>query len=132
MPLRLVLCFTLVPMAELALLMKLGSLLGLWPTLALVLGTGFAGAWLARRQGLKVVARIQESLARGGIPADELLDGGLLLVAGIALVTPGLLTDLAGLALLVPWTRNRCKGLLRAQFASRTGKDHVVIDVTPR
>lgn len=129
---RLVLCFTLIPILELILLVKLGNWIGLWPTLAIALGTGFAGAWLARQQGLAVMLRIQESMAQGLTPTDELLDGLLIFAAGVVLITPGLITDLAGLTLLIPWPRRQLKDWLRKKFADQASRNRVVIDITPR
>lgn len=110
MLLRLFLLFTLVPLAELFLLLRIGALIGLAPTLLLVIGTGFAGAWLARREGLRSWRAVQSELAAGRLPAEELLHSLLILVAGVVLVTPGVLTDLAGLLLLARPLRS---GLIR-------------------
>jgi len=78
---------------------------GLLWTLLLVVGTGFLGAWLAREQGLAVWKSIQDELTLGRFPADNLIDGLLLLIAGAVLLTPGLLTDLLGFSILFPGTR---------------------------
>ena len=100
--LRLLLLFTVVPLIELFLLVEIGSLIGVAPTIAIVIITGFLGAWLARRQGLEVFRRISEEMGRGGLPTDPLIDGLLILIAGAVLLTPGLLTDAAGFFLLIP------------------------------
>ena len=102
---RLFLLFVLVPIVELAILVRLGSRIGFWPTLGLVVLTGAVGAWLAKSQGLRLVRAIQGELAAGRIPANHLLDGLLVLIGGIVLLTPGLLTDLLGIMLLFPPTR---------------------------
>ncbi|RLE24564.1 MAG: hypothetical protein DRJ65_09645 [Acidobacteria bacterium] len=99
---RLLLLFTVVPALELILLIQLGRYVGFWPTAALVLGTGVVGAWLARREGLKVFRAVSTEMAEGRMPTDHLLDGLLILVAGAVLLTPGLLTDAAGFILLAP------------------------------
>lgn len=114
MLLPLFLLFTVVPIVEITLLVKIGSQVGVIPTLLLVIGTGIAGAWLARWQGVRVLARIQHRLARGQMPNDELIDGALVLVAGVLLVTPGVLTDVMGLVLLIPPCRSVVKRLVAA------------------
>lgn len=116
MLLRLFLLFTLVPITELWLLIRIGGLIGLPATLALVLFTGAAGAALARREGLRSWLSVQGELAAGKIPGTELVHGLLILVAGIVLLTPGVLTDLAGLALLIRPVRRRLIARLRTRF----------------
>lgn len=108
--LRLFLAFTLIPLVELWLLLRIGAVLGAVPTLGLVVITGIAGASLARREGARAWLAVQGELVAGRIPGRELLEALLVLVAGIVLVTPGVLTDLAGLALLVRPIRS---GLVR-------------------
>lgn len=117
--LRLFLLFTLVPLLELAVLLRLGSLIGLGPTLLLVVATGVAGAWLARREGLRSWRAVQRELAAGRFPGAELLHGVLILVAGVVLVTPGVLTDALGILLLVRPARRRIVAGLRTRFAPR-------------
>ncbi|MCB0292521.1 MAG: FxsA family protein, partial [Calditrichaeota bacterium] len=99
---KLLFLFIAIPLAELALLVKLGEVLGFWPTIGLVIVTGILGASLAKAQGFMIYARIQQELAAGRMPTGELLDGLLILIGGIVLLTPGLLTDLCGFALLIP------------------------------
>jgi UPF0716 protein FxsA len=102
---RLLLLFTIVPIIELALLIQIGTWIGTIPTVLIVLVTGGVGAFLARQQGGRVWLRIQEELQAGGFPADHLIDGLLLVVAGALLLTPGLLTDILGMSVLIPFTR---------------------------
>lgn len=104
---RLFLLFTLVPLLELYLLIKVGSHLGAEFTILLIVLTGGVGALMARMQGFQVIVQIRERLQGGLLPADELLAGGLIVVGGLLLVTPGLLTDTVGLALLLPFVRSR-------------------------
>lgn len=106
---RLLLLFTFVPVLELIILLKVGAWIGVAPTIALILLTGIAGAYLARTQGLELAMRIQRELNEGRLPAEELLDGAMVLVGGILLLTPGFFTDLCGFILLVPGTRQFCK-----------------------
>jgi len=119
MLLRLFLAFTVIPILELALLVRVGGWLGLVPTIAIVLSTGIIGAWLARREGLRALRAIQAEAASGRVPADELIHGLLILVAGIVLITPGVLTDLAGLLLLVRPVRGGLVRRLKGAFAGR-------------
>lgn len=116
---RLLLLFTLVPLAELWLLVVLGRAVGLVPTLALVFVTGVLGAWLARSQGLAAIERARAASARGELPADALIDGVLILIAGAVLLTPGLLTDVFGFALLVPAGRRVVRREVRRRLARR-------------
>lgn len=119
MLLRLFLLFTLVPLLELILLLRLGGLIGVWPTIGLVVVTGFVGAWLARREGARSWRAVQGELASGRLPGNELLHGALVLVAGVVLVTPGVITDAAGLALLVRPVRRKLIAGLRRRFEAR-------------
>ncbi|MBI2881790.1 MAG: FxsA family protein [Candidatus Tectomicrobia bacterium] len=102
---KLFLLFTAVPLLELALLIRVGQEIGVFNTLAIVVITGAAGAWLARAEGLGVLRRIRESIDAGLPPSTELIDGALILAGGILLLTPGLVTDAAGLLCLIPPTR---------------------------
>jgi UPF0716 protein FxsA len=124
---RLFLLFALLPVAEIYLLVKAGGVIGAWPTVAVVLGTGMAGAWLARQQGMSVVSRIRENMARGVAPTGELADAALILVAGVLLITPGFITDFTGLLLLLPPARAAIKAwLLRwVQQGMASGRIHV-------
>lgn len=104
--LRLLLLFTIVPLVELWLLLAISQYTGPTLTILLVIGTGIAGAALARRQGWQTWSRIQAQLAQGQPPTGSLLDGMMILIAGALLITPGVLTDLVGFALLVPAIRD--------------------------
>jgi len=113
---RLILVFTIVPLAELYILIKIGTYIGGFNTILLVLMTTVLGALLARLQGLRTLRQIQLSLSQGQIPAEELIDGVLILFGGILLVIPGVLTDLFALVLLLPFTRTYFKRWLRRRF----------------
>lgn len=97
--------FVLVPLIELALLIRVGQWIGLGPTLAIVVTTGILGAWLARREGIRALTAVQVELAGGKLPGQSLMDGAAVLMGGALLLTPGILTDLTGFLLLVPTTR---------------------------
>jgi UPF0716 protein FxsA len=103
--LRLAVLFTAVPIVELYILIKIGQLIGALPTIGIVLATGIAGAGLARQQGSRVWFEIQSQMQQGVFPADRLIDGLLLVVAGAVLITPGVITDVLGFLILIPFTR---------------------------
>ena len=119
MLLKLFLAFTIIPIIEIYLLIEIGSMFGALTAVALVILTGFLGAFLARMQGLQTLYRIQESLREGRMPSGELLDALLIGIAGLVLLTPGFLTDSAGFLLLIPSTRNAIKNWLRRQIELR-------------
>lgn len=104
---RLLLAFTLIPVLELWLLLRIGAWLGAGATVALVVLTGIVGATLARREGVHAWSAVQAELSAGRLPGRKLLEALLVLLAGIVLVTPGVLTDAAGLLLLVRPLRGR-------------------------
>jgi UPF0716 protein FxsA len=110
---KLFLIFTLVPVVELALLIKVGTLIGTLNTVVLVIGTALTGAFLVRLEGINVIYRFQRNLAEGVFPAEEIFDGALLLVAGGVLITPGFLTDILGFLIVLPPSREVLKGLIR-------------------
>lgn len=99
------LLFVLVPLIELALLIQVGQWIGALPTILLVFFTGISGAWLARREGLRAIRRVQRDIAERGLPGTAALDALAILVGGAFLLTPGVLTDLVGFGLLFPPTR---------------------------
>lgn len=113
---KLLLLFTTIPLVEIWLLLEISKRLGVLDTIALVVLTGFTGAWLARSQGLQIFRHIQSELQQGKMPSDALIEGLLLLIAGIVLITPGLLTDCAGILLLIPPARKLCLALLKKRF----------------
>lgn len=113
---RLLALFVCMPLIELALLLRIGARLGLGPTLALVIVTGLIGATLAQQQGFKVWSKIRAELQAGRMPAAELVDGLLILIGGVVLITPGLLTDLCGFALMVPAVRRYLRAKLDRRF----------------
>ncbi len=113
---RLALLFVVVPLVELVLLIQLGQVVGLWPTLGLVVTTGVLGAALARAEGLRVMYQFQKQLASGQLPGQALLDGISVLIGGAFLLTPGILTDFAGFALLLPPSRRWIQGRVRRRL----------------
>ncbi len=127
MLLKLFLLFTLIPVVELFLLIQLSSFMGPLSTIILVISTGFAGASLAKLQGLQTITRIQENYQQGIMPGDEVIDAFLILVAGIVLITPGLLTDIAGILLLIPSTRNAFKKSVKRWFEAKVQSGQINI-----
>lgn len=93
------------PILEIYLLIKVGGLLGFLPTLALLMAAASAGAYLLRTQSWSAWQKVQASLARGELPAAELMDGMLIMAGGILLLLPGFLSDVVGLLCLIPSTR---------------------------
>lgn len=113
---RLLVVFTVIPLIELIILVKVGSYIGLWPTILIVVLTGIVGASLARYQGFIIINKIRSDVSSGRVPARELIDGLLVLIGGIVLLTPGFITDICGFFLLIPFTRNLIKGFVRSRF----------------
>ncbi len=132
---RLVLLFIVVPIVELAVLIELGRLIGLWPTLGVIAVTGILGAMLASREGLRAWHAFQMEMAEGRVPGRPILDGLSIFAGGALLLTPGLLTDILGFTLLVRptrrWIQNRLVDRLggrlvrQGQVFIRTSSDWV-------
>jgi len=119
---RMLLLFVFLPMVELYLLIMLGSRIGAMPTIGLIVLTGIIGATLARQQGLSVLMKIQREMAAGKPPTQKLVEGALIVVGGIVLLTPGIITDIFGFSLLMPPVRQAlCRSLTQA-FTKKVGK----------
>ena len=99
--------FLIVPFVEIYVLLEVGSLIGAFPTILLVVFTAVLGAWLLRRQGFATWQRFQTNLQQGVIPAYEMIEGPILLVGGALLLTPGFFTDILGFACLIPSLRRK-------------------------
>ena len=113
---RLLFLFIFIPIAELYLLIMLGARIGFFPTLGLVVLTGILGASLARQQGISTLVKIQNELSSGKVPTDELIEGAMIVVGGIVLITPGILTDIFGFALMIPKFRKSVSKSLKNSF----------------
>jgi UPF0716 protein FxsA len=132
---RLILLFITVPIAELVVLIQLGRLIGLWPTLGIIAATGMLGAMLASREGLRAWHAFQAEMAQGRVPGRPILDGLSIFAGGALLLTPGLLTDVLGFTLLARptrrWIQNRLVDRLggrlmrQGQIFIRTSSDWV-------
>ena len=127
-PLQLFLLFAVLPIAELALMIQVGTSIGTAWTIAICLVTAFVGSRLAQAQGRGVFARIEEQLRKGMMPTQEVVDAVLILVAGVVLLTPGFMTDAFGLLLLLPPTRAMLKprliGWFKARMAARSARTY--------
>ena len=123
---RLLSLFILLPAIELALLIEIGGRIGTLQTFALILTTGAIGAALARREGIGVLGRLRREISEGQLPATPLIDAVLILIAGALLITPGVITDFVGFALLTPVFRNRVRAWLwrRLERAVQEGRVH--------
>src|SRR5687767_13106363 len=119
MPLLLIVLFIVVPIAELAVLIQIGEAIGVWWTIALLVVDAVLGSLLARSQGRTVWRRFNEALRSGRPPAREVMDGALVLFGGALLLTPGFLSDILGVLLLLPPTRALVRALLVRRFAGR-------------
>jgi UPF0716 protein FxsA len=115
----LALLFLVVPFAELFVLIKVGQMIGALPTVGVLILVSVFGAAMVKREGLNVVRRAQEQVRQGRVPAAELIDGVLILFAGALLVSPGFLTDIFGVLLLVPPVRNALRKLAATRLAKR-------------
>lgn len=136
----LLILFIAIPLIEIYFLIQVGEIVGALPTILLVVGTAVLGVALLRIQGISTLTRMQTSLQRGELPAQTILEGVMLLLAGGLLLTPGFVTDFMGFLLLVPFIRQKLaatmiiKGILRAQGAqfyrsySSTGGQHKTIE----
>lgn len=116
---RLFLLFTIIPSFELWLLFQVKEQLGLFETIWLVIITGMIGASMAKTQGIMVLQQLQDSTKQGIPPAQTLVEGVLVLVGGVLLVTPGILTDAFGFSLIIPFTRRLWAPLLQSWFGNR-------------
>jgi len=120
-----VILFVTVPLVELALLIKVGQHIGVMNTILIVALTGIAGAMLARREGLKALYGIQRDLEMSILPSERLLDGFLIFIGGVLLLTPGLVTDLIGFLLLMPASRKLAKTWLVNRFRRMIEKNKI-------
>lgn len=123
--LTLIALFTFIPVIELFLLIKLGNILGVAQTLLFIIVTGLIGAILAHRQGRGLMREVKENLSKGELPADSLLHGLLILLGGLFLLAPGILTDLWGLALMLPWARLQIVKTIKKALARKIREGRV-------
>jgi|TARA_R110002072_G_scaffold12038_8_gene53016 UPF0716 protein FxsA len=117
MALLLLAIFIAVPLVEIAIFIQVGDAIGLWPTLALVIGTAIVGSWQLRVQGFAALSRARRQMDQGQLPTKELFDGFCLLLAGLLLLTPGLLTDSLGALLFLSPVRAFLRHYLSQRMA---------------
>ena len=116
---KLLLIFIITPLLEMSILIELGKRFGTWHTIGIIVLTGLIGASLAKTQGLQVYRNLTESLHNGQLPHNHLIEALLLLIGGALLITPGVLTDIVGFTLVLPWTRKLVRERLKAHFQGR-------------
>jgi UPF0716 protein FxsA len=120
MALFLVLVFVVAPLVELAVIVQVAGTIGAFNTIGLLVVVSLVGAWLARREGIGVVRRIQAALDRGQMPSAEVADGGLILFAGALMIAPGFVSDALAILLLLPPTRALVRGPLMRYVGRRS------------
>ena len=123
----LVLLIIVLPAIEIAVLLLSGHLIGIWFTLLLILLTGALGLLLAKRQGIENWRKVREQIQNGYMPGNEIIDGICILIAGIFLVLPGLISDLIGIILLFPFTRNILKPFVIRLIMNRINRGKVTV-----
>lgn len=115
----LVVAFVVVPLVEIAVLIRVGQVIGPWWTIALLILASIVGSWLIKREGGRAWRALQEALQRGRMPARELADGALILIGGTLMLTPGFVSDVLGLFFVLPFTRPLARGALSRVVARR-------------
>ena len=115
------------PIIEIVVLLLSGKVIGLWPTLLLIVVTGLIGVYLVRRQGIETWSKAQEQIRDGMVPGNEIIDGICIFIGAALLLSPGLVSDILGIILVLPPTRNLLKPLLIRFIMNRMGKGKVTI-----
>jgi UPF0716 protein FxsA len=111
--------FIVVPLVEIFVLIQVGQVIGAWWTIALLIADSIFGTWLIKREGARSWAALRDSLQTGRMPARELADAGLIVVGGTLMLTPGFVTDIFALLLILPFTRPVARRVLTRVVASR-------------
>ncbi|SFM17064.1 FxsA family protein [Salibacterium qingdaonense] len=122
----LLLLLIIVPAVEVGVLILSGSIIGVWPTILLIILTGLLGAWLARKEGMETIRTARLQMQSNEVPGTLVLDGICILVGGAVLLTPGFITDAAGFFLLIPYTRGIVKALLQKLFKKMMNSGSIV------
>jgi len=123
----LALLIIVIPAIDISVLLFSGKLIGVLPTILLIILTGVAGAYLAKREGLQTLRKAQNQMSYGQIPGESILDGICVIVGGTLLLTPGFLTDVIGFFLLIPPTRKPFKLLMKTLLRKRIEKGNIKI-----
>jgi UPF0716 protein FxsA len=108
-----------IPIVELYVIVQVAGAIGVFETIVALVAISVAGAWLVKREGLGVARRIQDQLQAGEVPAGGVVDGLLILGAGVLMLAPGFLSDIAGILLLIPFTRAPVRALVLRRFRQR-------------
>jgi len=119
MPALLLIVFATLPLLEIVIVLYVGDLLGLWPTVGLLLANSVAGVWLLRREGRRVIYAFRDAVAHRQMPTAAVVNGTAVAVGAALLITPGFLTDLFGFVLLIPFTRAGVVAAARAYLLGR-------------
>jgi UPF0716 protein FxsA len=117
----LALVFLVVPIVEIYVMLQVAGTIGVPETILLLIGISFMGAWLAKMAGIGVLARLQRTVRAGKVPSAELVDGGLVLLAGALMITPGFLSDCLAIVLLLPPSRAIVRGVVLRRIRARGG-----------
>ena len=125
---KLFLIFAVVPLIELGILIEIGSHIGVFNTITLVILTAVVGAYMVRQEGLGVLYRIQKNMNEGQFPADELINGAMILVAGALLLTPGVFTDIIGFLMVFPASRNFIRKFITKYLEKKISPRDIRID----
>ena len=124
---KLFLIFAVIPVIELALLIKIGSVIGTLNTIIIVILTAIVGAYMVKLEGIAVMYRIQENMQQGTFPAEELINGMMILMAGVLLLTPGFFTDVIGFLMVFPVSRGVIKRIAGRYIKKRISSTDVQI-----
>ena len=122
----LVAAFLLVPVVEIAVIIQVGQLIGVLPTVVLLVVESLLGAWLVKREGRRAWDSLRGTVVAGQLPDVALLDAGLVVVGGTLLLTPGFVTDIAGFACVLPFTRPLMRRLVVAALVRRGTRTRLV------
>lgn len=124
---KLIVLFTVIPLIELYILFNIAQYTGWVNTILLVLLTGITGAYLAKKEGRQIIHKIQKELSENRVPGEELINGLCVLVGGALLLTPGIITDLLGFSLILPFFRAIYKRLVKEKFKTMINRGNVHI-----
>jgi UPF0716 protein FxsA len=125
---NLFLLFAVIPVIELGILIKVGSYFGVFNTILIVILTAVIGAYMVRLEGMSVLIRLQNNMQQGIFPADELISGAMILVAGALLLTPGFFTDILGFLMVFPLSRNFITKHVKRYIEKKVSPNDIHID----
>ena len=120
--------FTLIPVIELALLIEIGSKIGVLNTVVIVILTAIIGAYMVRTEGMGVMFRIQKNMQEGVFPGAEMINGAMILVAGALLLTPGFFTDIFGFLMVIPLSRSYISNWIKKYIEKKMSNDEIHIN----